>query len=92
MRIFDELGIFGLEKNIEFMNVLFDIFCKENRVEMVRVIFLEFKLYILLTEDIFNIFIYGWCKIKRFEEVYWIFEEMKGYGFFLFVISYLIII
>lgn len=92
VRTFDELGTFGLEKNIESMNVLLDTLCKENRVEMARAIFLELKSHIPPTEDTFNIFIHGWCKIKRFEEAYWTFEEMKGHGFPPSVISYSTII
>ncbi|PQQ00793.1 pentatricopeptide repeat-containing protein [Prunus yedoensis var. nudiflora] len=33
VRMFDELGSFGLEKNTESMNLLLDTLCKENKVE-----------------------------------------------------------
>ncbi|KAK4716027.1 hypothetical protein R3W88_014365 [Solanum pinnatisectum] len=39
VRVFDELGKFGLEKNTESMNLLLDTLCKENRVQQAREIF-----------------------------------------------------
>ncbi|KAL9226301.1 hypothetical protein vseg_002131 [Gypsophila vaccaria] len=92
VRTFDELGTFGLEKNTEAMNLLLDALCKENQVEMARVIFVELKKHISPSLHTFNIFIFGWCKIKRVEEAHWTLQEMKGYGFAPCVISYSTII
>lgn len=92
VRTFDELRNFGLEKNGESMNLLLDTLCKEGKVEMARAIFLELKSHIPPTVHTFNIFIHGWCKIKRVEEAYWTLQEMKGHGFTPCVISYSTII
>ncbi|KAH9603710.1 hypothetical protein KSS87_007461, partial [Heliosperma pusillum] len=92
VRTFDELRTFGLEKNTETMNLLLDTLCKENQVEMARVIFMELKSHISPNLHTFNIFIHGWCKIKRVEEADWTLQEMIGYGFSPCVISYSIII
>ena len=43
VRVFDELGKFGLKKNTESMNLLLDTLCKENRVQQAREIFYELK-------------------------------------------------
>ena len=43
VRVFDELGKFGLEKDTESMNLLLDTLCKENRVQEAREIFYELK-------------------------------------------------
>ncbi|KAL2903548.1 hypothetical protein RDABS01_002258, partial [Bienertia sinuspersici] len=92
VRTFDELGSYGLEKNVESMNVLLDTLSKEGQVEMARSIYLELKSHISPTAHTFTIFIHGWCKIKRVEEAYWTLQEMKGHGFPPGVISYSIII
>ncbi|KAK9750963.1 hypothetical protein RND81_02G232900 [Saponaria officinalis] len=92
VRTFDELRTFGLEKNTESMNLLLDTLCKENQVEMARVIFMELKSHISPSLHTFNIFIHGWCKIKRVEEADWTLQEMKGCGFAPCVISYSTII
>ncbi|PQM40325.1 pentatricopeptide repeat-containing protein [Prunus yedoensis var. nudiflora] len=92
VRMFDELGSFGLEKNTESMNLLLDTLCKENKVEQAREIFLELKSHISPNAHTFNIFIHGWCKIKRVEEAHWTIQEMKGHGCRPCVISYSTII
>ncbi|KAJ7945511.1 Pentatricopeptide repeat-containing protein [Quillaja saponaria] len=92
VRIFDELGTFGLEKNTESMNLLLDTLCKENKVEQARAIFLELKSHISPNAHTFNIFIHGWCKVKRVDEAHWTIQEMKGHGCRPCVISYSTII
>ncbi|KAM2527414.1 hypothetical protein TB1_024672 [Malus domestica] len=92
VRIFDDLGSFGLEKNTESMNLLLDTLCKENKVEKAREIFLELKSHISSNAHTFNIFIHGWCKIKRVDEAHWTIQEMKGHGYRPCVISYSTII
>ncbi|XP_057949495.1 pentatricopeptide repeat-containing protein At3g04130, mitochondrial [Malania oleifera] len=92
VRIFDELGTFGLDKNTESMNLLLDTLCKENKVEQARAIFLELKTHILPNSHTFNIFIHGWCKVNRVDEAHWTIQEMKGHGCRPCVISYSTII
>ncbi|CAB4303560.1 unnamed protein product [Prunus armeniaca] len=92
VRMFDQLGSFGLEKNTESMNLLLDTLCKENKVEQAREIFLELKSHISPNAHTFNIFIHGWCKIKRVDEAHWTIQEMKGHGCRPCVISYSTII
>lgn len=92
VRIFDELGSFGLEKNVESMNLLLDTLCKENRVERAREMFLKLKAHILPNANTFNIFIHGWCKVGRVDEANWTIQEMKGHGCRPCVISYSTII
>lgn len=92
VRIFDELGTFGLEKNTESMNLLLDTLCKENKVQQAREIFLELKSHISPDAHTFNIFIHGWCKVNRVDEAYWTIQEMKGHSCRPCVISYSTII
>ncbi|KAM7269850.1 hypothetical protein ACFE04_025347 [Oxalis oulophora] len=92
VRIFDDLKTFGLEKNLESMNVLLDTLCKEGKVEQGREVFLALKSYVPPNAHTFNIFIHGWCKVRRVEEALWTLDEMKGYGFQPCVISYSTII
>lgn len=92
VRTFDELEKFGLQKNTESMNLLFDTLCKEKKVAQAREIFLKLKSHIPPDAYTFNIFIHGWCKINRVEEAHWTIEEMKGHGFRPTVISYSTII
>lgn len=92
VRIFDELGTFGLEKSVESMNLLLDTLCKAHRVEQAREIFLKLKPHVLPNANTFNIFIHGWCKIGRVDEANWTIEEMKGHGCRPCIISYSTII
>ena len=88
VKVFDELGTYGLEKNTESMNLLLDTLCKACKVEQAREIFLELKRHILPNAHTFNIFIHGWCKIGRVDEAHWTIQEMKGHGCGPCVISY----
>ncbi|KAI3817484.1 hypothetical protein L1987_11276 [Smallanthus sonchifolius] len=90
--VFDDLHRFGLEKNTESMNLLLDTLCKENKVEQARKIFLELKSHIPPSAHTFNIFVHGWCKVKRVDEAHWTIQEMKGYGYSPSVITYSTII
>ncbi|KAG6422386.1 hypothetical protein SASPL_118956 [Salvia splendens] len=92
VKIFDELEKFGFGKETESMNILLDTLCKEHKVEQVRALFLELKSHIAPNANTYNIFIHGWCKIKRVEEAEWTIQEMKGRGFRPCVISYSTII
>ncbi|KAL5717753.1 hypothetical protein ACHQM5_010721 [Ranunculus cassubicifolius] len=92
IRIFNNLGMYGLEKNTETMNLLLDTLCKERRVGLARDVFLELKRHIAPNAHTFNIFIHGWCKHRRVEEAHWTLEEMKGHGCRPCIISYSTII
>ncbi|KAL6983841.1 hypothetical protein U1Q18_017215 [Sarracenia purpurea var. burkii] len=92
VRTFDDLEIFGLEKNTESMNLLLDTLCKESKVEQAREIFLQLKSHIPPNAHTFNTFIHGWCKINRVDEAHWTIQEMKGHGCRPCVISYSTII
>ncbi|RAL39492.1 hypothetical protein DM860_003025 [Cuscuta australis] len=92
VRIFDELGKYGIEKNTESMNLLLDTLCKSNRTLQAREIFLELKSHIPPNPNTFNIFIHGWCKANSVDEALWTIQEMKGYGFHPCIISYSTII
>ncbi|XP_054809811.1 pentatricopeptide repeat-containing protein At3g04130, mitochondrial [Prosopis cineraria] len=92
VRIFDEIETLGLDKNIESLNLLFDTLCKENKVEQARAVFLNLKQHISPNAYTFNIFIHGWCKVRRVDEAHWTILEMKGHGFRPSVISYTTII
>ncbi|OVA20466.1 Pentatricopeptide repeat [Macleaya cordata] len=92
IKMFDDLGTFGLEKDTESMNLLLDTLCKEKRVELAREVFLELKKHISPNAHSFNIFIHGWCKFNRVDEAHWTIQEMKGHGCRPCVISYSTII
>lgn len=92
VRTFDELKSFGLQKDTESMNLLLDTLCKANKVEQAREIFLKLKPHILPNAHTFNIFIHGWCKVKRVDEAHWTIQEMKGHGCRPCAISYSTII
>ncbi|GKC35663.1 pentatricopeptide repeat-containing protein [Tanacetum coccineum] len=86
--IFDRLHEFGLEKNTESMNILLDALCKNYRVELARQTFLLLKSHISPYVHTFNIFIHGWCKVKRFDEAQGTLQELKEYGLNPSVICY----
>nr|GEV62012.1 hypothetical protein [Tanacetum cinerariifolium] len=88
VRIFDRLHEFGLEKNTESMNILLDALCKNYRVELARQTFLLLKSHISPSVHTFNIFIHGWCKVKRFVEAHGTLQELKEYGLNPSVICY----
>ncbi|KDP26767.1 hypothetical protein JCGZ_17925 [Jatropha curcas] len=92
VRMFDNLGTYGLEKNTESMNLLLDTLCKEGKVERAREIFCELRSHIPPNVNTFNIFIHGWCKANRVDEAQWTLQEMKGHGCLPCVISYSTII
>ncbi|KAL5991153.1 hypothetical protein ACLOJK_012059 [Asimina triloba] len=92
IKIFDDLGSFGIQKDVESMNLLLGSLCKEKRVELARGVFLELKACIAPNANTFNIFIGGWCAVSRMDEAHWTLEEMKGYGLRPSVISYSTII
>ncbi|KAF3431100.1 hypothetical protein FNV43_RR25830 [Rhamnella rubrinervis] len=92
VRIFDEIGTYGLAKDTESMNLLLDTLCKSCRVAQARKIFLELKQHISPNAHTFNIFIHGWCKVNMVDEAHWTIQEMKGHGCHPCVISYSTII
>ncbi|XP_058093189.1 pentatricopeptide repeat-containing protein At3g04130, mitochondrial-like isoform X2 [Magnolia sinica] len=92
VKVFDELLVMGVEKDVESMNLLLDTLCKEKRVELAREVFLELKAHITPNAHTFNIFIHGWCKVNRIDEAHWTIQEMKGYGVRPSVITYSTII
>lgn len=92
VRIFDEMGTYGLAKDTESMNLLLDTLCKSCKVEQARKMFLELKQHISPNAHTFNIFIHGWCKVNKVDEAHWTIQEMKGHGCHPCVISYSTII
>lgn len=86
--LFDKLEDMGLERNTETMNVLLDALCKEKKVEVAREIFLVLNPHILPDAYTFNIFVHGWCSVRRIDEAMWTIEEMKAQGFAPSVITY----
>lgn len=86
--LFDQLEDMGLERNTETMNVLLDALCKENKVELAREVFLVLSPHIAPDAYTFNIFVHGWCSLRRIDEAMWTIEEMKNRGFPPTVITY----
>jgi pentatricopeptide repeat protein len=79
--LFDKLESLDFERNVETMNILLDTLCKERKVNFARETFLVLKSHIPPNEHTFNIFIHGWCKVRKIEEAVLQMEEMKRYGF-----------
>ncbi|KAK3154560.1 hypothetical protein QOZ80_2BG0192130 [Eleusine coracana subsp. coracana] len=86
--LFDKLEEMGLERNTETMNVLLDALCKEKKVELAREAFLVLSPHIAPDAYTFNIFVHGWCSIRKIDEAMWTIEEMKKQGFPPTVITY----
>ncbi|CAN6273371.1 unnamed protein product [Urochloa humidicola] len=86
--LFDRLEDMGLERNTETMNVLLDALCKEKKVELAREVFVVLSPHIAPDAYTFNIFVHGWCSVRRIDEAMWTIEEMKKKGFPPTVITY----
>ncbi|CAN6232349.1 unnamed protein product [Urochloa humidicola] len=86
--LFDRLEDMGLERNTETMNVLLDALCKEKKVELAREVFVVLSPHIAPDAYTFNIFVHGWCSVRRIDEAMWTIEEMKTKGFPPTVITY----
>jgi pentatricopeptide repeat protein len=86
--LFDKLEDMGLERNTETMNVLLDSLCKEKKVELAHEAFVVLRPYIAPDAYTFNIFVHGWCSVRRMDEAMWTIEEMKKQGFLPIVITY----
>lgn len=86
--LFDKLEDLGLERNTETMNVLLDALCKEKKVELAREVFVMLSPHIAPDAYTFNIFVHGWCSVRRIDEALWTIEEMKNRGFPPIVITY----
>lgn len=86
--LFDKLETLGFERNVETMNILLDTLCKEGKVNFAREAFLELKSHIPPDKHTFNIFVHGWCKVRKIEEAVRQIEEMKQYGFAPSIITY----
>ncbi|CAO2039524.1 unnamed protein product [Urochloa humidicola] len=86
--LFDQLEDMGLERNTETMNVLLDALCKEKKVELAREVFVVLSPHIVPDAYTFNIFVHGWCSVRRIDEAMWTIEEMKKKGFPPTVITY----
>ncbi|KAF0929367.1 hypothetical protein E2562_021395 [Oryza meyeriana var. granulata] len=86
--LFDKLEDMGLERNTETMNVLLDALCKERRVDVAREVFVVLSPHIPPDAYTFNIFVHGWCSVRRIDEAMWTIEEMGSRGFPPSVITY----
>ncbi|KAL6634689.1 hypothetical protein ACP70R_027360 [Stipagrostis hirtigluma subsp. patula] len=86
--LFDRLEDMGLERNTETMNILLDALCKEKKVELAREVFVVLSPHIAPDAYTFNIFVHGWCSVRRIDEAMWTIEEMKNRGFSPTVITY----
>ncbi|PAN06890.1 hypothetical protein PAHAL_1G295100 [Panicum hallii] len=86
--LFDQLEDMGLERNTETMNLLLDALCKEKKVELAREVFLVLSPHIAPDAYTFNIFVHGWCSVRRIDEAMWTIEEMENKGFTPTVITY----
>ncbi|KAL5212352.1 hypothetical protein ABZP36_023199 [Zizania latifolia] len=86
--LFDKLEDMGLERNTETMNILLDALCKERKVEVAREVFLMLSPHILPDAYTFNIFVHGWCSVRKIDEAMWTVEDMKNQGFPPSVITY----
>ncbi|KAF5738653.1 pentatricopeptide repeat-containing protein [Tripterygium wilfordii] len=78
---FKGLEQFGVEKDINALNVLLDALVKENSVEHAYEVFLEFKDLTPLNLRTFNILIHGWCKARKFDDAQKMMNEMERHGF-----------
>ncbi|KAL5207615.1 hypothetical protein ABZP36_032050 [Zizania latifolia] len=78
----------GLERNTEMMNILLDVLCKERRIEVAREVFVILSPHIQPDAYTFNIFVHGWCSVRRIDEAMWTIEEMKSQGLLPSVITY----
>lgn len=88
IKVFDDLGTMGLEKNTEVMNLLLDTLCKEKKVEVAREVYLNMKTQISPDAYTFNILVNGWCNARRIDEAMWTIQEMKACGVRPSVITY----
>ncbi|KAA8527636.1 hypothetical protein F0562_034969 [Nyssa sinensis] len=85
---FRRMGRFGMEKDVEAMNVLMDALVKENSIEHAQDVYSEFKNYTPPNSHTFNILIHGWSRARQLDKARKTLEEMENHGFRPDVISY----
>lgn len=92
IKVFDDLGSFGLEKNTESMNLLLNTLCKEKRADAAREVYIDLKMQIPPDAYTLNILVNGYCNARRIDEAMWTIQEMKDCGLHPSVITYSTII
>lgn len=77
---FKAMDRFGIDKDIESLNLLMDALVKGDSVESAREAFLAFKEEKGFNLESFNILIHGYCKCRKLDEARMIMEEMNKHG------------
>lgn len=77
---FKAMDRFGVDMDIDSLNLLMDALVKGDSVESSQEAFLAFKEEIGFNLESFNILIHGFCKCRKLDEARMVMEEMKKKG------------
>lgn len=88
IRTFDDIESLGLTKDTETINILLDTLCKEKKVEVARQVFLQYRSDFVPDCRTFNIFVHGWCLLRRIDDAEKAIVEMKQNGIVPSVVTY----
>ncbi|KAL9688927.1 hypothetical protein QQ045_033354 [Rhodiola kirilowii] len=88
VEMYRSVGRFGIEKNVELLNMLIDVLVKDGGIEIAERAFEEFKHETPPNAITFNIFINGWCKAKKLDQAQKMLKEMEDHGLSPTVVSY----
>ncbi|GER54752.1 pentatricopeptide repeat-containing protein [Striga asiatica] len=78
---FENLELFGIEKDTTALNRLIEAFATQGSVEEGERVYFKFKENIPPSQRTFNILVQGWCKIKKMGKAKLTLDEMRAHGF-----------
>lgn len=76
-----KMELFGVEKDINSMNMVMDALVKQGSVEHAERVYLGFKDQIPPNSHTYNVLVHGWCKTRKIEKAKSTIDEMKENGF-----------
>ncbi|CAA0814168.1 Pentatricopeptide repeat-containing protein -mitochondrial [Striga hermonthica] len=78
---FENMELFGIEKDITTLNRLIDTLVKQGSVEHAEGVYFKFKDNIPPTQHTYNMLVHGWCRIRQIETARKTVDEMRAHGF-----------
>uniref|UniRef100_A0A7N0TEL4 Pentatricopeptide repeat-containing protein n=1 Tax=Kalanchoe fedtschenkoi TaxID=63787 RepID=A0A7N0TEL4_KALFE len=68
--VYKSISYFGIEKNVEMLNMLLDVLVKDGGIELVVQALQDFRHETPPNTITFNILIHGWCKARKIDQAH----------------------
>ncbi|GER32272.1 pentatricopeptide repeat-containing protein [Striga asiatica] len=78
---FENMELFGIEKDITALNILIDTLVKQGSVEHAESVYFKFKDNIPPNQHTYNMLVHGWCRVRQIETARKTVNEMRAHGF-----------